>query len=44
MTDQPKGKATDVKFYPGLGFAPVIKQNATKQTPKPNADKGSKQG
>ena len=29
MTTQLNGQATRVKFYPGLGFAPVIDQPAT---------------
>lgn len=28
MTTQLNGQATRVKFYPGLGFAPVIDQSA----------------
>ena len=29
MTNQLNGQATRIKFYPGLGFAPVIDQPAT---------------
>ena len=29
MTNQLNGQATRVKFFPGLGFAPVIDQPAT---------------
>jgi len=32
MNTQLNGQATRVKFYPGLGFAPVIEQPATTAT------------